>query len=185
MALCVVGARYCWSIPSGYRNQRFVFVAMDYFTKWVEAEVLANIRDMDVKKFVWRIIVMKFGVLESLVLDNGLQFDSTTFRKFCSSLGIENKYFTSAYPQSNGQAEAINKAIVNVLKKRLEGTKGRWEEKLSNILWAYRTILRRSIGETPFFRTYGAEAVIPAEINLCSAQVLGFTPTKNAELMLR
>ena len=115
-------------------NQRFVLVVVDYFTKWVEAEVLPNIRDVDIKKFVWKNIVTRFGVLESLVSDNGLQFDSKTFREFCSSLGIENRYSTSAYLQSNGQAEAINKAIVNGLKKRLEGTKGRWEEELPNVL---------------------------------------------------
>ena len=75
---------------------------MDYFTKWVEAKALANIRDVDVKKFVWRNIVTRFGVPESLVSDNGLQFDSKAFRKFYSNLGIKNRYSTLAYPQSNG-----------------------------------------------------------------------------------
>ena len=55
-------------------NWRFVLVVVDNFTKWAEAEVLANIRDVDVKKFVCRNIITRFGVLESLVLDNGLQF---------------------------------------------------------------------------------------------------------------
>lgn len=64
----------------------------------------------------------KFGVLESLVSNNGLHFDSKTFRKFCSDLDIKNRYSTSAYPQSNGQAKATNKTIVNGLKKMLEGT---------------------------------------------------------------
>ena len=74
---------------------------MDYFTKWVEAEALANIQDVDVKKLVWRNIVTGFGVLESLVFDNELQFNSRAFRKFCSNLSIKNKYSTPAYPQSN------------------------------------------------------------------------------------
>ena len=73
-------------------------VAVDYFTKWVEAEALANIRDVDVKKFVWRNIIMRFGALDSLISDNGLQFNSRAFREFCSDLGIKNKYFTPAYP---------------------------------------------------------------------------------------
>ena len=71
---------------------------MDYFTKWVEAEALANIRDVDVKEFVWRNIVTRFGVLKSLVSDNGLQFDSKVFHKFCNDLGIKNRYSTPAYP---------------------------------------------------------------------------------------
>ena len=158
---------------------------MDYFTKWVEAEALANIRDVDVKKFMWRNIVTKFRVPKSLVSDNGLQFDSKAFRKFCSNLGIKNRYSTLAYPQSNGQAEATNKAIVNRLKKRLEGTKGRWAKELPNVLWAYRTTPRRSTGETPFSLMYGGEAVLSAEVNLCSARVSGFALTKNDELMVK
>ena len=54
---------------------------------------------------------------------------------------------------------------MNRLKKRLEGTKGRWVEELLNVLWAYQTTHRRSMGETPFSLTYGGEAVIPAEVN--------------------
>lgn len=49
-------------------------VAVNYFTKWVEAKALANIQNVDVKKFVSKSIVSRFGVLESLVLDNGLWF---------------------------------------------------------------------------------------------------------------
>ena len=94
-------------------------------TKWAEAEALANIRDVDVKKFVWRNIVTRFGVPSSLISDNGLQFDSRAFHEFCSDLGIKNRYSTPAYPQSNGQTKATNKAIVNGLKKRLDGIKGR------------------------------------------------------------
>ena len=84
---------------------------------------MANIWYVDVKKFVWRNIVIRFGVPESLVSGNGLHFDSKAFREFCSSLNITNWYSTPAYPQSNGQVEATTKAIVNGLKKRLEGAK--------------------------------------------------------------
>ena len=90
-----------------------------------------------------------------------------------------------AYPQSNGQAKVTNKTIVNGLKKRLEGTKGKWAEELPNVLWAYRTTLRRSTGETPYSLTYGAKAVIPVEISLCSARVSGFASVKNKELMVK
>ena len=109
-------------------------MVVDYFIKWPEAEALANIQDVDVKKFVWRNIVKRFGVPKSLVSDNGLQFDSKAFLKFCSDLGIKNRYSTPAYLQSNGQAKATNKAIVNELKKTLEGAKGRWAEELPNVL---------------------------------------------------
>ena len=124
---------------------------------------------MDDKKFVWKNIVTRFGVLNSLIFDNGLQFDSRAFREFCCDLGIKNRYSTLAYPQSNGQAEAINKTILNGLKKRLDGVKGRWAKDLPNVLWAYRTTPKRSTGENSFSLTYGAEAMILDEVNLCSA----------------
>ena len=73
-------------------------MAIDYFTKWAEAEVLANIRDVDVKKFVWKNILTRFGVPDSLISDNGLQFDSRAFCKFCSDLGIKNRDSTPTYP---------------------------------------------------------------------------------------
>ena len=72
---------------------------------------------------------------------------------------------------------------MNGLKKRLDDAKGRWAEEQPNILWAYRTTPKRSTGETPFSLTYGAEVVIPAEVNLCSARVNGFNPAQN-ELMM-
>ena len=73
---------------------------------------------------------------------------------------------------------------MNGLKKRLDGAKGRWVEEFPNVLWAYRTTPKRSTGETSFSLTYGAEAVIPTEVNLCSARVVGFDPVQNDNLML-
>ena len=54
-------------------------VAINYFTKWADAEALANIRGVDVKKFVWKNIITRFGVPDSLISNNGLQFDSKAF----------------------------------------------------------------------------------------------------------
>ena len=73
---------------------------------------------------------------------------------------------------------------MNGLKRRLEGTKGRWGEELPNVLWAYRTTPRRSTGETPFSLTYEAEVVIPAEVNMCSAQIDEFNPVHNELMMM-
>ena len=158
-------------------------VGTDYFTKWVEAEPLANIRDVDAKKFIWRNIVIRFGVPRTLISDNGLQFDSKTFRRYCYELGIINRYSTPAYPQGNGQAEAINKVIVSGLKKRLDDVKGKWVEDLSHVLWSYRTTPCKSIGETPFSMTYGVEAIIPLEIRFPTLRSNSFIPSKNDKLL--
>ena len=147
--------------------------------------MLANIQDMDVKKFVWKNIVTRFEVPDFHISDNGLQFDSKAFHEFCCDLGIKNRYSTPTYLQSNGQAEAINKTILNGLKKRLDGVKGRWVEELPNVLWVYQTTPRHSTGETLFSLTYGVEAVILAEVNLCSARVSEFNPTQNDLMMVK
>ena len=97
-------------------------------------ESLANIRDVDAKKFVWKNIVTRFGVPYVLISDNGLQFNCKMFRRYCGELGITNRYSTPAYPQWNGQAEAINKVIVSGLKKRLDDVKGKWVEELPHVL---------------------------------------------------
>ena len=79
-------------------NKKYLLVGTNYFTKWVEAEPLANIRDVDVKRSIWKNIVTRFGVPYVLISENGLQFDSKTFRSYCGELGITNRYFTLAYP---------------------------------------------------------------------------------------
>ena len=116
------------------RNKKYFLVDTEYFTKWVEVEHLTNIRNVDAKRFIWRNIVTRFGVPHTLISDNSLQFDSKTFRSYCGELGITNRYSTPAYPQGNGQAEAVNKVIGNGLKKRLDDPRGKWVEKLPYVL---------------------------------------------------
>uniref|UniRef100_A0A2N9HIN5 Integrase catalytic domain-containing protein n=1 Tax=Fagus sylvatica TaxID=28930 RepID=A0A2N9HIN5_FAGSY len=106
-------------------------------------------------------------------------FTSKPFMKYYSELGIRNVYSSPAYPQSNGQAEASNKTVLDGIKKRLEDAKGRWVEELPNVLWTFRTTPRRSTGETPFPLTYGSAAVIPLEISLPTLRTLEWEPTRN------
>ena len=140
---------------------------------------------MDTKKFLRKNIVTRFGVPNTLISDNGLQFDSKSFRRYCCELGITNRYSTPAYPQGNGQVEAVNKVIVNGLKKRLDDAKGRWVEELPHVLWTYRTTLRRSTGETPFSMSYGAKAVISIEIGFPTLRTQTFIPKDNDRLLER
>ena len=158
-------------------------VGIDYFTKWVKAEPLANKRDVNAKKFIWKNIVTRFGVPHTLISDNGLQFDSKAFKRYCCDLGITNMHSTPDYPQGNGQAEAVNKVIVNRLKKKLDDAKGRWVEELPHVLWTYQTTPRRSTRETPFSMTYGAETVIPLETSFPTLRTSTFTPSNNDELL--
>ena len=146
---------------------------------------MVNIRDVDSKKFIWKNIVTQFGVPHSLISDNGLQFDSKSFRRYCSELGITNSYPTPAYPQGNRQAEAINKVIVNGIKKRLNDAKGKWVEELPHVLWMYQTTPDRSTRETPFSMTYRAEAIIPLETGFPTLKTSSFNLSSNDNLLER
>ena len=175
-----------WTLfPRVMGNKRFVIVATVYFTKWVESEALVNICDIDVKKLFWKNIVTRFRVPETLISDNGLQFDSKVFRKCYCDLEIKNRYSMPAYPRCNGQAEATKKTVVNKLKKRLENAKRKWAKELPNVLWAYRTTPRRSASEIPFSMTYKTMVVIPMEISLPSMRTISFSLDENDQFMIK
>ena len=92
-------------LPIGTGQCKFIIVAVDYFTKWTEAEPLATITEQKIRTFVWSSIICKFGIPRALVSDNGNQFDNPKFRDFYAELGIKNYYSSPTHPQSNGQAE--------------------------------------------------------------------------------
>ena len=113
-----------------------------------------------------------------LVSENGKQFDNSAFRDFCLELGIKNHYSSSAHPQENGQVEVTNRTLLKIIKTRLKGAKGIWLDELPSVLWAYRTTTRTPTGETPFRLTYGADAVILAEVGLTSYRVQNYMEDK-------
>jgi len=149
----------------------------------VEAEALVTITKKNVRSFVWRFIICKFGIPRVLVSDNGKQFDNNSFRDFCSQLGIRNHYSSLAHPQANGQVEVTNRSFLKIIKTRLEGAKGIWLEELLSILWAYKTTARTPTGETPFRLTYRSEAIIPTEVGLTSYRMDNHDERKNDEAM--
>ncbi|RVW83150.1 Pol polyprotein [Vitis vinifera] len=104
-------------LPAAVAQKKFLLVATDYFSKWVEAEAYASIKDKDLTKFVWKNIIYRFGIPQTIIADNNPQFDSITFQNFCSELNIQNLYSIPCYPQSNGQAEATNKTLITALKE--------------------------------------------------------------------
>lgn len=148
-------------LPTATGGFKFFIAATDYFTKWVEAEPLVTKTEADVRRFVWRNIVTRFGVPYAIVSDNGSQFVGKELTGLCSEFGIKFFNSTPCYPQGNGQAEASNKTVCAGIKRRLTAKRGKWAEHLPNVLWAYRTTPRRSTGQTPFALAFGMEAVIP------------------------
>jgi transposase InsO family protein len=92
---------------------------VDYFTKWVEAKPLANIKAPTIQKFFWQNIICRFGVPRELTVDNGKQFDYYTFKEYCKSLGTHAKFSLVYQPQYNGAVERENGLILSGIKKCL------------------------------------------------------------------
>ena len=86
-------------LPQGKRQVKFLPVAINYFTKWVEAEVLPTIMEAKIKNFVWKNIVYRFRIPQTIISDKGRQFDSQDFRNFCLGLGIKNQFSFPGHPQ--------------------------------------------------------------------------------------
>ena len=169
--------------PTTIRQLKFLVVGINYFTKWVEVEALATITTKNMRSFVWRNIICRYGIPRVLILDNGKQFNNDSFRDFYSQLGIKNHYSSPAHPQANEQIEVTNRFLLKIIKTRLEGTKGIWSEELPSVLWAYRTTAKTPTRETPFRLTYGSETVIPTEVGLTSFRVENYNESKNNEAM--
>nr|GEV36236.1 reverse transcriptase domain-containing protein [Tanacetum cinerariifolium] len=117
---------YKWGIdiagpfPEGSSKVKFLIVAMDYFTKWIEAKAVATITGGQVKKFVWDNIVCRFGLPGEIVSDNGKQFSDNPFKDWCDKLNITQRFASVKHPQSNGLVERANKSLGEEIKACLE-----------------------------------------------------------------
>ena len=170
-------------LPTAPGQRMYMLAVTDYFTKWVEAEAYHQVRDREVKNFIWKNVICRFGVPKEIVTDNGSQFISFDFQDFCKDWGIQLSFSTPRYPQANGQAESTNKTVINIIKRRLEKAKGLWADELPGVLWAYRTTAKTSTGETPFSLAYGTEAVIPVECGIPSARYMWLDEDSNRDLL--
>nr|GFA48608.1 reverse transcriptase domain-containing protein [Tanacetum cinerariifolium] len=160
---------------------KFLIVAMDYFTKWIEAKAVATITGRQVKKFVWDNIVCRFGIPGEIISDNGKQFADNPFKDWCDKLNITQRFASVKHLWSNGLVERANRSLGEGIKARLgEGNKN-WVEELPHVLWAHRTMIKSSHGDTPFSLTYGTEAVIPAEIGMPTYRTTSVDVVNNDE----
>nr|GEZ44650.1 reverse transcriptase domain-containing protein [Tanacetum cinerariifolium] len=112
---------YKWGIDiagpflEGPGKVKFLIVAMDYFTKWIEAKAVATITDGQVKKFVWDNIVCRFGIPGEIISDNGKQFANNPFKDWCDKLNITQYFASVKHPQSNELVERVNRSLGEVI----------------------------------------------------------------------
>lgn len=184
MAFCSIGDRSDRVTTDRKKRVKYEVVAVDFFTKWVEAEPLASIMTKKVPDFVVKNIIFRFGLPAKIVSDNGTQFDSDVFRDFCTRHGIQKSFSAVDHPQANRQVEAVNKTLKDTLKKRLEQAKSAWPDELPEVLWSYRTSYRTATGYTPFSLYYGYKAMFPVELDPPSHIRLTYVQPRNEQLLL-
>jgi hypothetical protein len=158
--------------PPSSNQHKWILVATDYFTKWIEAIPTRNANHTVIINFLQENIFSRFGFPKRIVITTTLLFNDKHLVKLCEEMGIQLVHSTSYYPQGNGLAESSNKSLVRIIKKLLEqNTKG-WDSKLKFSLWADRVTNKKSIGTSPFQLVYGTEAIFPVQLALPVAKFL-------------
>jgi hypothetical protein len=144
-----------------------MLVAVDKFTKWVEAVPVTTQDSTAAINFI-KSIVFRFGVPHNIITDNRKNFTSKKFKSYYESMGIKLKFASVAHPKTNGQVEKANGLICSGIKKRLlaplEKAKHAWVDKLPSVLWSLRTTPNAATQEIPLFLVHGVEAMLPVEI---------------------
>jgi hypothetical protein len=157
-------------------------VAVEKFTKWIEAKPITKCGGKIATKFV-RELIYRYGFPHSIISDNGTNFVKDALAEFCREHNIRLDVASVAHPESNGQAERANQSIFHGLKPRLQVTLERavgcWVEELPLVLWGLQTSDNTSTGFTPFFMVYGTEAVMPTDLQYDSPRVVNYTEASN------
>jgi transposase InsO family protein len=178
----VWGLDIVWPLRKALGGYTHLLVTVDKFSKWIEARPITNLRVEQAVSF-FTDIIHRFGVPNSIITDNGSQFTSRKFLEFCDKHHIRVDWTAVAHLQTNGQVECANDMILQGLKprifERLNKSSQKWLQELSSVIWSLRTTPSRATGFTPFFLVYGAEAVLPTDLEYGSPRVKGYDESVN------
>jgi transposase InsO family protein len=165
--------------PGGFTH---LLVAIDKFSKWIEVRPLNSIRSEQAVAFFTNII-HRFEVSNSIITDNGTQFTGRKFLDFCEDHHIWVDWAAVAHPMTNGQVERANDMILQGLKPRIYNNLNkfsrRWMKELPSVVWSLRTTPSRATGFTPFFLVYGAEAILPTDLEYGSPRTRAYDDRSN------
>ncbi|KAG7585657.1 Ribonuclease H-like superfamily [Arabidopsis thaliana x Arabidopsis arenosa] len=159
----VWGIDFMGPFPSSYGN-KYILVAVDYVSKWVEAIASPTNDSRVVLKMFKTIIFPRFGIPRVVISDGGTHFINKVFENLLKKHGVKHKVATPYHPQTSGQVEISNREIKAILEKTVGTTRKDWSAKLDDALWAYRTAFKTPIGTTPFNLLYGKSCHLPVEL---------------------
>ena len=139
------------------------------FTKWAETYAIPNQRASKFARVLLKNWICRFGVPDSILSDQGRNFESQLFQETCMLLGINKTRSTAYHPEGNGQVENLHRTIKSMLTARAEEQPGHWDEQLDFCMMAYRSSLHSSTGHTPFELVFGHEMRLPLDVMMGEA----------------
>ena len=128
------GIDYTTCNPPSTRGHRYIIVAVDYFTKWVEAMPTFKDDGETAALFLFNQIIARFGVPREIVTDHGSHFQNQMMSELTSNLGLRQEHSSPYYPQANGQVEAVNKTLKTILQRTINSAKSNWHLMLYSTL---------------------------------------------------
>ena len=123
--------------PKALNGHRFIFVVIDYFTKWVEAASYASVTKALVARFIRKEIICRYGLLKRIISDNDLNLNNDMVTEVYTRFKIKHHNSIPYRPKMNDAVEAANKNVKKIIAKATETYKD-WHEKLPFALHAYR-----------------------------------------------
>nr|GEU57371.1 reverse transcriptase domain-containing protein [Tanacetum cinerariifolium] len=144
----VWGINFMWPFPSS-RGNKYILVAVDYLSKWVEAKALPTNDARVVCKFL-KSFFPRFVTPRAIISDRGTQFYNDQIAKVMLKYGVTHRLATTYHPQTSGQVEVSNRGLKRILERTVGENRASWSDKLDDALWAFRTAFKTPIGCTPY-----------------------------------
>ncbi|KAI4905005.1 hypothetical protein NFI96_003630 [Prochilodus magdalenae] len=159
-----VGVDVLGPFPETERGNKYVLVAMDYFTKWPEAYAVPDQSAVTTANCLVDHFFSRFGAPEELHSDQGRNFEAEVMQEVCARLGITKTRTTPLHPQSDGLVERFNRTLATQLAMVVESDQSDWDLQLPLVLWACRTAVQESTKFTPALLMLGRELRTPVEL---------------------
>ena len=147
-------------------KNRYIVVAIDYGTKWAEARAIPDAASTTIIPFLYEDIICRHGFPKELISDRGTTFANELIRTLCETYQIKHHLSAPYHLQTNGLVERLNRTLCESLAKLVQLHKNEWNFYLPSVLFTYRTIKQSTTKFTPFYLTYGRQAIPPIDLKL-------------------